>query len=268
MKKILFSIILVLTFLFGLTYVYAEENNTVVDGNENFPNIVEGVNNNDSQLTADIPRGPTIDSSNDDEESTTVGESETPAAVDETNVTTNIEGSDPTTVQSDTNSTSISNEPVNGEDANEAGSSNETIPSEPSRGGEVNEPTRAGEENGTTTQDENGTTTQETIFVKYNYTDSNGNLKQIVTESGRTVTLSQMIQKYELAETLTTITGVTSSNPEKVTITKQSNGDYNIVSADDYAQSGIICTAQGTGTLTFTCKTIPNVDLTLNVVCF
>ena len=40
------------------------------------------------------------------------------------------------------------------------------------------------------------------------------------------------------------------------------------VSAEDYATAGIICTAQGNGTLTFTCQTIPSVDLTLNVVCF
>ena len=48
MKKIMFSIILVLTFLFGLTYVYAEENNTVDNGNESFPNIIEGSSTNNT----------------------------------------------------------------------------------------------------------------------------------------------------------------------------------------------------------------------------
>jgi len=37
-------------------------------------------------------------------------------------------------------------------------------------------------------------------------------------------------------------------------------------SADDYVDAGILCTAQGTGTLTFTCKTVPTNDITVNVV--
>lgn len=56
------------------------------------------------------------------------------------------------------------------------------------------------------------------------------------------------------------VQGVTATNVVMVSPTP--------VSAEDYAQSGVICTAQSAGTLTFTCKTIPSVDLTLNVVCF
>lgn len=56
------------------------------------------------------------------------------------------------------------------------------------------------------------------------------------------------------------VTGVTATNVVMVSPTP--------VSAEDYAQAGIVCTAQSAGTLTFTCKTIPSVDLTLNVVCF
>lgn len=56
------------------------------------------------------------------------------------------------------------------------------------------------------------------------------------------------------------VQGVTATNVVMVSPTP--------VSADDYAQSGVICTAQGTGTLTFTCKTIPSVDITLTVICF
>ena len=39
-------------------------------------------------------------------------------------------------------------------------------------------------------------------------------------------------------------------------------------SADDYSAAGIICTAQGTGTLTFTCDTLPTNNITVNVVIF
>lgn len=40
------------------------------------------------------------------------------------------------------------------------------------------------------------------------------------------------------------------------------------VSAEAYAQAKILCTNQGAGTLTFTCQTIPSVDITLNVISF
>lgn len=40
------------------------------------------------------------------------------------------------------------------------------------------------------------------------------------------------------------------------------------LSSDEYAECGILCTAQGEGELTFTCQTVPQNDLTINVVCF
>ena len=37
-------------------------------------------------------------------------------------------------------------------------------------------------------------------------------------------------------------------------------------SSDDYVDAGILCTAQGNQTLTFTCKTVPTNNITVNVV--
>lgn len=37
-------------------------------------------------------------------------------------------------------------------------------------------------------------------------------------------------------------------------------------SAEDYASAGIICTAQGTDSLTFTCTTVPSNAITVNVI--
>lgn len=39
-------------------------------------------------------------------------------------------------------------------------------------------------------------------------------------------------------------------------------------SASDYASAGIVCTAQGSGTLTFTCTSVPTNDITVNVALF
>lgn len=56
------------------------------------------------------------------------------------------------------------------------------------------------------------------------------------------------------------VTGVTANNVVLVSPTP--------VSADDYAAAGVLCVAQATGQLTFTCTTTPLVDLTVNIVCF
>ena len=211
MKKIMFSIILVLTFLFGLTYVYAEENNTVDNGNESFPNIIEGgsTNNNGSLLASDIPEGPKIeeaDLNNEDSNLTVPQQGE-----DTTNETATINdiGDTNTTTVDDTN---VTTEP----------SGNNETPTEPTRG-ETTEPTRAGEGNETTEE------TPETHFVKYTY--SNG--KYLVSKGGATVTLSQLLEKFEIAETLQTVTSVTASDP-KITVTHLSSGEYNLVSAVYY----------------------------------
>lgn len=55
-----------------------------------------------------------------------------------------------------------------------------------------------------------------------------------------------------------TVTGVTSSNVVLVSPAPSS--------AQDYADAGIICTAQGTDSLTFTCDTVPSNDIDLSIV--
>ena len=54
------------------------------------------------------------------------------------------------------------------------------------------------------------------------------------------------------------VTGVTATNTVIVSPTP--------VSAEDYADAGVLCTNQGAGTLTFTCQTTPANDLTINIV--
>lgn len=54
------------------------------------------------------------------------------------------------------------------------------------------------------------------------------------------------------------VTGVTATNTVIVGPTP--------VSAEDYATSGVLCTNQGAGTLTFTCQSTPANDLTVNIV--
>jgi len=55
-----------------------------------------------------------------------------------------------------------------------------------------------------------------------------------------------------------TVTGVTASNTVFVSPAP--------ASASDYASAGIICTAQGTDSLTFTCTTVPSNAITVNVI--
>ena len=67
--------------------------------------------------------------------------------------------------------------------------------------------------------------------------------------------LNSVSGKYEQA---VTVQGVTSSNIILVAPAP--------ASAADYAAAGIVCTAQGSGTLTFTCTTVPSNAITVNVV--
>ncbi|MBO7693394.1 MAG: hypothetical protein J6T10_12260 [Methanobrevibacter sp.] len=55
-----------------------------------------------------------------------------------------------------------------------------------------------------------------------------------------------------------TVSGVTSSNVVFVSPAP--------TSADVYAAAGVLCTAQGTNSLTFTCSTIPSADMDVNVL--
>ena len=61
------------------------------------------------------------------------------------------------------------------------------------------------------------------------------------------------------AQTIT-VSGVTSSNVVFVSPAP--------ASVSDYTNAGIICTAQGTDSLSFSCVTTPTNDITLNVVIF
>ena len=61
-------------------------------------------------------------------------------------------------------------------------------------------------------------------------------------------------------QTVTGVSGVTSSNIVFVSPAP--------TSASDYASAGVLCTAQGTESLTFTCTSTPANDITVNVVCF
>lgn len=54
------------------------------------------------------------------------------------------------------------------------------------------------------------------------------------------------------------VTGVTASNTVFVTAAP--------TSIEAYSAAGIICTTQGNGTLTFTCKYTPSLNITINVV--
>ena len=56
------------------------------------------------------------------------------------------------------------------------------------------------------------------------------------------------------------VTGVTATNTVFVSPAP--------ASAADFAAAGIVCTAQGSGTLTFTCDTVPSNAITVNVVIF
>ena len=54
------------------------------------------------------------------------------------------------------------------------------------------------------------------------------------------------------------VTGVTANNTVLVSANPES--------VEEYGGCGIICTAQGAGTLTFTCKNTPTNNLSINVV--
>ena len=62
-----------------------------------------------------------------------------------------------------------------------------------------------------------------------------------------------------------------SNNTQSVTVSGVTASNVVIISpapasAADYAAAGIICTAQSTDSLTFTCTTTPSNDIVVNVV--
>ena len=73
------------------------------------------------------------------------------------------------------------------------------------------------------------------------------------------------------ATTATLLDSGWSSNSQTVNVTGVTASNNVIVSAapasqSDYSACGIICTAQGAGTLTFTCDTVPATSITVNVL--
>lgn len=83
-----------------------------------------------------------------------------------------------------------------------------------------------------------------------------GRLKNAATAPSTMPTLA--VADWSSNTQTVTVTGVTASNIVFVSPAP--------ASASDYASAGIICTAQGTDSLTFTCTTVPTNAITVNVV--
>ena len=75
-----------------------------------------------------------------------------------------------------------------------------------------------------------------------------------------TATASLTVNGWSSNSQTANATGVTASNDVIVAPAPSC--------ASDWAAAGIVCTAQGAGTLTFTCETVPTAALTANVVIF
>lgn len=84
---------------------------------------------------------------------------------------------------------------------------------------------------------------------------SNWNSKQSAISS-TTATLA--VNSWSSGTQTVNVTGVTSSNTVVVSPAPSS--------VSDYASAGIYCSAQGSGTLTFTCSTTPTSAITVNVM--
>lgn len=72
----------------------------------------------------------------------------------------------------------------------------------------------------------------------------------------QTVTLA--VASWSNKEQIVSVTGVTASNTVFVSPAPASAGEY--------SGFGVLCTAQGEGSLAFTCDFVPENDLTVNVV--
>ena len=73
-----------------------------------------------------------------------------------------------------------------------------------------------------------------------------------------TITVTLASANWSSKSITVSATGVTASN---TVITSPSPSDYS-----DYTDAEIYCSAQGSGTLTFTCSTEPTNDIDVNVV--
>ena len=97
-----------------------------------------------------------------------------------------------------------------------------------------------------------------------------GNAGKFLTTNGTTVSWADITSTPSTMPTLAVadwsnntqtvnVTGVTATNTVFVSPAP--------ASATDYASAGIVCTAQGNGTLSFSCTTVPSNAITVNVVC-
>ena len=100
--------------------------------------------------------------------------------------------------------------------------------------------------------------------------DPTGNAGKFLTTDGTDASWANITKTPSTTPTLT-VSGWSSNsqtiNVEGVTSTGVVMVGPSPVSVEDYAKAGIVCTSQGNGTLTFTCKNVPEVNLTLNVIC-
>lgn len=106
-----------------------------------------------------------------------------------------------------------------------------------------------------------------------------GYFYKCVSDSGNPATYSWTqinIQPTGSGSSSTTVTLAVndwSSNTQTVSATGVTASNNVIVAAapssqTDYTSAGILCTAQGAGTLTFTCTTVPSSAITVNVLIF
>lgn len=76
--------------------------------------------------------------------------------------------------------------------------------------------------------------------------------------SKSSVTVSIAANSWSNNEVTVPVTGVTTSNDVVVSPA--------VASLDDYIAAGIVCTAQGSGTLTFSCEDVPSNAISVNVL--
>ena len=97
-------------------------------------------------------------------------------------------------------------------------------------------------------------------------------------DGGNPATYSWSEVKVQTAPTMYSATATLevadwSSNTQTISVSGVTTTNVVIVSPDpasnsDYTSAGIVCSAQGTDSLTFTCDTVPSNAITVNVVIF
>lgn len=100
--------------------------------------------------------------------------------------------------------------------------------------------------------------------------DQTGNTGKFLTTDGTTASWTDLVSMPATMPELT-VNGW-SSNTQTVNVTGVTANNVVFVSpaplsTTEYAQCGVACIAQAAGTLTFTCTTVPENALTVNVVC-